>query len=185
MSSKCGTCLNLNLKEKSKYSDKYWCQERKNYFEPTDYSCSYYIEDPNRVRTPGSCYITTIVCNILGYDDNCELLTILRNFRELYLKQNEKFLHLLVEYDIIGPNISYEIAKENNYSFCLIILQGYLIPCVNFIKNNQFEEAINIYKMMVKHLINKFNINQVEYEVNLSDIDINSLGKGRKKLLNT
>lgn len=182
MASKCGTCINLNLKEKSKWSDKYWCMERHNYFGVNDYSCSYYNEDPNRVRD-SQCYITTIVCHTLGYDDNCELLNILRDFRENYLKKHQEYLELLLEYDTVGPIISQNIALENNYAFCLIMLNGYLIPCANYIKNGNFENAITIYKNMVKHLTQKFNIPLVEIKVP-TNLDLENLGKGRLLIKN-
>ena len=182
MADKCGTCLNLNLKEKSAYGDKYWCRERKNYFEVSDYACSYYNEDPNRVRNSSDCYITTIICNVLGYDDNCELLNTLRDFRDNYLKAHPEYYDLLLEYDITGPQISHCIfADENKYPLALIISQAYLVPCANYIKNGNFEEAITIYKNMVHHLMQCYNIAPVKINKRAMTIDMDLLGKARTR----
>ncbi len=179
MATKCGTCLNLNLKEKSQWSDKYWCTERHNYFEPTDYSCSYYNEDPNRVKEP-DCYITTIISNILGYADNCELLNTLRDFRDNYLKSHKEYYDLLLEYDILGPKISHCIYNdENNYPLALIISRCYIMPCANYIKDGKYEDAITIYKNMVHHLMNRYNITPIKIDKSTMTINMDLLGKAR------
>lgn len=180
MATKCGTCLNLNLKEKSSYGNKYWCTERHNYFEPTDYSCSYYNEDPNRVKKENDCYITTIICDVLGYDDNCELLNTLRNFRDNYLKIHKEYYDLLLEYDIMGPKISHAIYNdENNYPLALIIFKAYLVPCAKYIKNGHLEDAITIYINMVHHLMNRYNIMPIKIDKSTMTINMDLLGKAR------
>ena len=117
----CGDCIHLDWNNKERYTsiDRYYCDLKGKYVETKDYSCWSYSEDKNRTKgndnsyTPSGCYITTIVCNILAYDDNCELLTILRDFRDNYLKTNHNYIPLLLEYDKIGPLISEEINKIN------------------------------------------------------------------------
>jgi len=185
MADHCGNCCHLDWNNKEKYSsrDKYWCKDKKRYVEPTDTSCDYFLKDRSKPNdggyTPSGCYITTIIVDILGYEDNCEVLNVLRNFRDNVLKTNIKYLPLLFEYDIIGPIIcEYIKSEKNNEQLCLGLLKHFLIPCVNLIKENKFEEAVEVYRNLVLHL-------RSNYEIILTDIiipddySIEDIGKGR------
>ena len=115
----CGECLYLDWNNKEKWTskDRYWCRERRRYVETTDRACNYAMEDKSKnsntgyTRAGADCYITTMVVDILGYDDNCELLQTLRSFRENYLRTHIEYLPLLVQYDVVGPLISKYIKK--------------------------------------------------------------------------
>lgn len=180
----CGYCAWLDEKNKERYSslDRYYCDKRGGYHELTEKGCYSFMKDPEKGKKeggyqPSGCYITTIVCEILGYDDDCELLTILRNFRDTYLKNNIEYLPILLEYDAIGPIISDNIAKRRDaYRLCLNILSNFLIPCAKDIQNGQYATAIEIYKNMVLKLKEDFTIEGISINENY---DINTVGKGR------
>ncbi len=190
MANYCGTCAWLDTSNKERYTSKnrYYCKKRGNYFELTDISCYNYINDPSKgiktgTYTPAGCYITTIICNILGYDDNCELLTTLRNFRDKYLKLNINYLPLLIEYDYIGPIISQKIYNaKDNYSLSLNLLKNFLLPCFKLIKDKNYEEAIKEYINMVNYLKEIFNIKEIVPE-NYS-YDLETVGKARIRTAN-
>lgn len=190
MENKCCDCEHLNRNDERKdwFSSKitYRCKECWNYKSLDDKACSNFKDKTNNNGyTPSRCYITTIVCDILGYEDNCELLCILRNFRDNYLKINPNYIPLLIEYDNIGPKISEEIkAEKNNYGFCLGIMTYFLIPCANAIKNEDIEEAINIYQNMVMYLNDEFSLPNITINLN-NNYDIETLGKGRIRQIKT
>lgn len=181
----CGECAHLDHSNKERYGNKYYCNYQRKYVELTDKGCYKFMKDPSKCKTkngsyrPAGCFITTIVCNILGYEDDCELLALLRNFRDNTLKTDPQYLHLLIEYDKIGPLICSGIRCESNRkAFCLGLLKYFLIPCVNAIKEGNNEEAIEMYKNMVIYLTDEFNlppviINPEEY------YDLETIGKGR------
>lgn len=188
----CSICENLKLTDKKTdfYGKEYcYCEEKRTYVKPNSEICSNALiskSNYNRLGTytQSGCYITTIVCNILGYDDNCELLMLLRSFRENYLKKkkNINYFNLLLEYDEIGPKISMAIQNEkNNYKLCLGILKFFLIPCVEYIKIDKYDEAINCYKNMVEHLKETLNIEPIAIKSEIP-LDLETLGKGRIKI---
>ncbi len=193
MATKCGNCANLELDNKEKYSsvDRYWCKEGHGYRRLTDTCPNDYdfIYNPNSNKDddgykPSGCYITTIICRILGYDDNCELLNLLRNFRENILKPNKEYLTLLVAYDTYGPQICDKlIASKESHQIAINLLYNYLLPCFELIKTHNFELAINKYQTMVNLLMRMFNIEYNPITINYSDIDIDTLGKGRRRLV--
>lgn len=181
--------LNRNDEYKDWFSGKtkYKCKECWQYKDLQDPACSKIrpITKNNGSYTPSGCYITTIVCEILGYEDNCELLCILRNFRDNVLKADPQYLQLLVEYDQIGPLIANYLRKEkNNITHALMLMNYFLIPCVNAIKNNNIDEAVTIYKNMVNQL--KDELELPEHSI-ISDVEIEleSLGKGRIRIPKT
>ena len=186
----CGECINLDWDNKERWTslERYYCKEGHGYREPTERQCSYDFvynkncdQEPNKGYQPAGCYITTIVCHCLGYADDCELLTILRNFRDHYLKTHLQYLNILLQYDLIGPKISKEISNiAENYGFCLNMMNNFLIPCANAIKQEKYEEAITIYENMVYLLSETFNIPSINIPANL-EYDINIIGKGRLK----
>lgn len=190
----CGECLYLDFNNKDGYSskDKYYCNEMHRYVEPTDRACRYYSYDKSHNNDknkggyqPSGCYITTIIVEILGYEDNCEVLNILRNFRDTTLKTNIDYLPLLFEYDKVGPIICEHIRNEkNNERFCLGLLQYFLIPCVQAIKEEKTEEAISIYQNMVMYLNDIFDLPSIEIKAPES-YDLETLGKGRIRQIKT
>lgn len=182
----CGQCIKLDWSNKERYTckDKYWCKEGRGYKEPTDRACSYdFVLDESKKPKDSDCFITTVVCNILGYNDDCEVLTVLRDFRENFLKKDDEYIPLLLEYDQIGPKISYLIAKEkDNFRQAAGLLKFFLQPCVKKIKERKYEEAIDIYRTMVMHLKDSYGLEEEEIEIP-EIIDIKNLGKARKRVL--
>lgn len=190
----CGNCLMLDWSNKEKYSskDKYWCKEQRRYVESTDRSCRYYSYDKssnknnsNSGYTSTGCSFSTIVRDILGYADNCELLNLLREFRENILKQNLQFLPILLEYDQISPLINEKIkVDENNYKFSLEFVQKFLSPFAIEFKNGNTENALLIYQNMFSYLKTTFGFDNITIDLNAS-YDLETLGKGRIRKLNT
>lgn len=186
MAEYCGECAHLDWNNKERYTsrDRYYCDRCGKYVELTESSCYRFIKDPSKTKedggyTPSGCYITTIVCSVLGYSDNCELLETLRSFRENVLKQNVNYIPILIEYDEIGPVISEKISsKEDSYKFCLELMKNYLIPCANLINNGNFEQAVSVYQNMVFYLNDYFGLEGITVDENKT-YDLENLGKGR------
>lgn len=184
----CCDCENLD--RKNEYKDwfsgeiKYKCIACGDYKKLTDTACYSNFKELRKDTgsyTPAGCFITTIVCNILGYDDNCELLVLFRNFRDTVLKTNPMYLPILVEYDIIGPLISMKIEKEkNHYGLALGLMNHFLLPCANAIKNENIDEAVEIYSNMVNYLRDEYELPLCNVNMLMNkNLDIETLGKGR------
>jgi DNA mismatch repair ATPase MutL len=99
----------------------------------------------------GGCYITTATCLTLGKDDFCHELMTFRNFRDTYLK--EHYPLLIEKYYMIAPQIVESIDKNKNRKIIYtIIWNKYLKDCYLLIKQNNFDEAKELYINMVTEL---------------------------------
>lgn len=187
MEKKCCDCYHLDRNDTYKewFSDKiqYKCKEKYCYKKLDDSACGSFKElRTTGSYTPSGCYITTIVCDVLGYPDNCELLCVLRNFRDKILKKDPKYVPLLLEYDSIGPKICECITSERmNDRLCLGLLKYFLVPCVVLIKKQKYDEAIEVYKNLVMHLNDNYDLGPINVN-NTQEYDIDVIGKGRTRI---
>lgn len=108
-------------------------------------------------NTTSGCYITTIVCDILGFSDDCTTLMVLRKFRDNIMKHDNKYHSILEEYDRLGPRISECISKDmEKQELAQRLYNKYLIPTTQLINNHQYTEAVSCYKQMVNELKIKY-----------------------------
>lgn len=161
----CGTCEhffecrgNWDKPYDTNDSDKGYCDWYKTTYYPDD-SCKHYFK---RGDYRSDCYITTIVCEILGYDDDCFVLNSLRNLRDNYMQQKEECKKDLFDYDTIGPQIAkilcddYKETKDNSVANALYM--AYILPAAIEAKEDKPNNAITIYKQMTKMLKKTYNI---------------------------
>ena len=178
----CGECAKLDKNQKEYWGDRYYCVEKCKYRETNEKACNNFIKKPEGGYTPCGCFITTIVCNKLGYEDNCDLLNTLRFLRENYLKKTETGRKILQEYDIIGPVISHELEIVPVIESSLL-LQKFLLPCYYLIKQNDFEQAVLIYTNMVNELKEKYANSLLDAHLDYGLVSKeDELGKGRIRL---
>lgn len=98
-------------------------------------------------NSSGGCFLTSAcMANQMDkFDDNCEELTILRNFRDTYVK--EKYPSSVDEYYVIAPKIVKKIDSLGKKNEIYNHLYNELVqPSVKLIKNNEYEGAYNLYK---------------------------------------
>jgi len=161
----------------------YKCRETGEYKKFTDTPC-YKLKDKNDKGgyTPSGCFITTIVVNVLGYEDNCELLETLRSFRDNYLKLNKEYIPMLMQYDNIGPIISNNLENHiGNQRFCLSLAKYFIIPCFDLIKNEEYDKAVQVYSNMVVYLKTVLGLKEINLDIK-EDINLETLGKGRTRV---
>ena len=142
-----------------KYVDSYtrntYCDNSLNYRE-----CSIY----KKSSSTGGCYLTTTMCNILGYEDNCITLDTLINFRDEYMKETPECLPLLKDYDIVGPKICEKLEKdENKTRTAHIMLIEYITPAINCINNGYYDDAIEFYKDMTLSLMHYYGLDTKDF----------------------
>jgi len=107
------------------------------------------------------CYLTTAMCNILGYEDDCEVLETLRSFRDNYMKKKPECLPLLEDYSTVGPIIASKLdTDEDRVLKANIMLYFFIEPAINCIKNNDYDSAIEIYKNMTINLMETYDIDK-------------------------
>lgn len=150
MSFCCADCVYMNLKKTNSDGECY-CGERQCYYPPSDPTCWSFKER----ESGGGCYLTTLVVNTLGYDDNCDFLKTLRSFRDNVMRKNPKYQDLLMEYDSLGPKLVKCIeaeADEQKLFLAELMKNKYIIPVCESLKHENNDKAVTEYKAMVLYL---------------------------------
>lgn len=194
LESYCASCTYLG--ENADYNGNYWCSKKGQNMPANAAKCYNWCEaygrssyarenmyDYSRSHSSGSgCYLTTAMCEILGYPDNNYYLQTLRDFRDNVLKQDVKYYPLLVTYDVIGPIIALNLSKdENKEQIAKTMVNNYISKAVTAIEENKTQEATNIYVAMTNALAERYNVNTKIITINPEQIDLESLGHGRIK----
>ena len=195
----CAACTYLG--ETVDYRGKYRCEKKGEDHYATDPKCNRFCEaysrstyarqnmyEKSKSSSGGSgCFITTALCNILGYDDNHYYLKTLRNFRDEVLKNDRKYWSVLITYDLIGPVIAANLWQDNNkVEIAETLLNNYISKVTNAIEAKNYNKAIEIYTGMTEILIEKYGITYNPEIISLEQdkiTDPKTLGHGRKKVL--
>lgn len=188
----CGQCTYLDLST-GNINGKFYCDKKWERHLATDIECDRfcraYSRDYNSIqnayrysneKTSSGCYLTTMLCHILGMgDDNIYLQTI-RNFRDNVLQKNTMYKALLVEYDIVGPKIAEalnndplkEMIAKKHFNF-------YIVAITNLIKSNQYDMAISLYAHMTNSLRDLYSLNNISpTTLEVENADIKNSGHG-------
>lgn len=164
----CRECLKMDLCDRKSYDNNMaYCTAFRDYYNINSRACSKYFEyDEKRNSTSySSCYLTTIISVILGYEDDCECLQILRLFREDFIKKNLAFQSILYEYDTIGPELSNCLLNDNDSrEISKFLLLNYIEPIINLIKVGNRIGAIKKYSDMVCKLKYFYSIDNLKKE---------------------
>ena len=185
----CGSCIHLEPETRSGFT--YYCNSKRRYMKLEDtclpgtfFSPAMYEEDKGRDlealykrdNPSGVCYITTIMCEILGFPDNYKDLEILRNFRDNVLQRDLRYISILMEYDVIGPEIAKNLKNdENAINIAKNFTNYYIAPIIVLIEEKYYDEAIAKYVEMVNVLKNMYGL---KLEDNVIDYDYSRGGHG-------
>lgn len=189
----CAACTYLD--ECSNYDGKYFCERKGEYLYACDAKCYNFCEaysrsnssrenmyENSRSHISSGCYITTIMCKLLGMNDNNYYLQTLRNFRNR-MKTNINDLPLLVLYDQIGPMIAEAIENdENGEQIAYTLFKRYIVPAVSAIEESQDNTAKDIYIAMTYALGERYNIDTQIVIPDKNDIDYEALGHGKVRI---
>ena len=177
-------CVNIfdqhwcNLKNMRVDSSKPACYKFERIYDEPSILKNSNSDDNNHPKNPG-CYLTTVLCEILRANDNNPFLNTMRSFRGNILQKDDKYKRLLVEYDIIGPEIAESLNNDPlKYQIAANAFGKYIKPITDLIRKKDYEQAVNMYMEMTNKLKSFYSI---ETTVNINDIkeaDINYSGHG-------
>lgn len=154
----------------------YWCKKKDCRVDDDTYYryCRDYSYDECPIykerSSTGGCFLTTVICKLLGMNDNNVVLDNLRMFRDDVLQKEEKYYDILKDYDMIGPMIVDCILhdKDKNemaeglYKNCILKINDEVI-------NKEYDKAVEHYYLMTLGLINyyglKHDYNLMKYNV--------------------
>lgn len=156
----CLDCAWLDMNDSNRWdSSEYWCSVRRYYVRPNSASC----DKLKKKGSTGGCYLTTAMCNILGFEDHCEVLDTLRAFRDDYMKNTDECKPLLEDYDNVGPVISKYLDEDTDrVQTSLVMLNSYIKPAIDFIDAKNYDAAIDVYKDMTLSLMEFYDLDTDE-----------------------
>lgn len=124
------------------------------------YCWGYHYEECPRYRernSSGGCFLTSACTEARGLPDDCAELTVLRAFRDGYMKSLPQGQADICEYYHIAPAIVAKIqALPNAKDIFDQIYTELVLPCVDMICANKNEEAYCTYRSYVKQLQQQF-----------------------------
>lgn len=107
--------------------------------------CPIYKDNPNS----GGCYLTSACVEVRGLPDDCEALTVLRDFRDHWLKQQPGGAEEIAEYYATAPQIVTEINKRADArEIWNALYDALVVPCVQMIQAGAMEQARKLYREM-------------------------------------
>lgn len=147
---KCGDCMYFIYEEhRGLIFEEYFCSHFARYVRERQESCRFFVENKR------GCYLTTACVKYKGLPDDCEELTVLRNFIDEHLSKTEKGKKMISEYYDIAPTIVESIDKNENRAEIYDFIYSKVLECVDSIKKGNFEEAVLYYEYMVLSVKNK------------------------------
>lgn len=120
------------------------------------YCWGYHYEECPRYKErngPGGCFLTSACTEARGLPDDCKELTVLRNFRDSYLKGLPEGQAEICQYYHIAPVIVDKIHSLSNANEIFDnIYTELVLPCVELIQCGKNEAAHHKYRDYVQLL---------------------------------
>ena len=115
---------------------------------------------PGSSSSSGSsgCFLTSACVEFMGKSDDCEELTVLRSFRDGYMKSVDGGDGLIKEYYAVAPKIVERINASDKKSIYYTYISEVVEKCVKLISLKENERALSEYKFMVENLKKEFEI---------------------------
>lgn len=163
----CNDCGNYDP-ENTNWRGWGYCAERNSYYPKSDRACNKFEHKPDYVS---QCFLTTAICNIFGFEDNCFGLETMRCFRDNILVKDSKYHRLLAEYEVVGPVISYMMYNdEHSLEVAEYYYENYIYDIViNLSTKKDYNEAVAKYVEMGNDMKRMYGITK---EVSEEDIKV-------------
>lgn len=115
------------------------------------------MSEPAGNDSSGGCFLTSACTAARGLPDDCHELTVLRNFRDNWLKQQPDGVTLIAHYYEVAPRIVEAIDKlENRLEIWDRVYREMVVPCVDMIKGGLYHDALALYQTYTILLINDY-----------------------------
>jgi len=98
------------------------------------------------------CFLTTAVCRWRGLPDDCEELTLLRRYRDTYLRNSETGVSAVEHYYEIAPSIATAINDDPDAKTIYHWIYEVIHRCIDAIKREDYDSVFEQYKQMVLDL---------------------------------
>lgn len=105
--------------------------------------------------SPGGsgCFLTTACVDSIGLPDDCEELTMLRWLRDNFIRRQKGGAEEVAEYYRVAPQITARIdASAERRTVYRGIYDGLVLPAVQMIRANRYQDAYELYKTWFQQL---------------------------------
>jgi hypothetical protein len=107
----------------------------------------------NEKSKSSGCFITTACVQTMGLSDDCDELSVLRQFRDSYLASRPDGGEMIADYYIIAPQIVKAINRAPEASLIYANLFAELVkPAVDMIRAGQHDAAVAHYRSHMERL---------------------------------
>jgi len=167
----------------------YYCTKKGDYVNSDVYYryCRNYSYDECPIykqQDSSGCYLTTIVCKVLGKKDNDLVLNVMRNFRDNVLQTNPDYYDILRDYDMIGPSIAKAIElDENNKQLSSGLYNNNLSEICKAIMCGEENMAVDSYLSMTSGLIDYYGLREEYDNLDRSSYNVSSDLRGHARVL--
>jgi len=109
----------------------------------------YYKPDYNE-----GCFISTTICNLLGKEDNCYELNLLRKFRDEWLRCSDEGVEMIKKYYEISPKLlqHLENASKIDNNIFEKLYTNFLSEIIECIENKNFNKGLIKYQKMLSYI---------------------------------
>ena len=98
----------------------------------------------------GNCYLTTAICAVLGKNDSCHELQVLRAYRDTYIRARSDGEQLIRRYYSHAPSVlAHVLTRSDGPAFLRSLYERYVEPCVALIEQGQNAQALELYRQML------------------------------------
>lgn len=166
----CNDCNNYDC-DNTNWRGWGYCTERCTYYPKSDRACNRFVNKPDYVS---SCFLTTTICNIFGFEDDCYGLNVMRNFRDTILVKDAKYYPLLAEYDVVGPIISARMYNDDHRDeVAYYYFENYIYDIImNLSTERDYDTAVEKYIEMVNDMKRMYGITK-----DITDRDVDNLAR--------
>ena len=99
------------------------------------------------------CFLTSACVRARGLPDDCEELTVLRRYRDDYLRTHAGGEEAIREYYEIAPGIVGRInQRQDADTIWNSVYEETILPCVAMIREGRMDDAFVLYKACTLHL---------------------------------
>lgn len=122
--------------------------------DPKDYGSTWGSDGDSGSSGDDGCFLTTACVRARGLPDDCEELTILRQYRDTSLKNRNGGETDIREYYKLAPTIVDRVnQKSDAKEIWNAVYENMILPCIEMIRQNRMESAYELYKSYTLRLM--------------------------------
>lgn len=147
MGNECCMCMAFDADDykEGTFTTYYWCKRFQCWRRWHQPACDAFVAD-------NYCFLTTACVQYRGLADDCKELTVLRAFRDGFLKTTEEGRALVEEYYRIAPQIVAKIELRADRGEIYGGIYTEVLRCVELIEQGKYRETTDTYTAMVRRL---------------------------------